>query len=61
MDKRKPTHDLAAFQEAFARHRAMTVVAARDAAALGYDGEDVDHPGECVCGVPDWLDHHAYQ
>lgn len=34
MDKRKPTHALAAFQAAFARHRAITAVARRDAAAL---------------------------
>lgn len=41
MDKRKRTHDLAAFQAAFARHRAITAVARRDAASLGLSVGDV--------------------
>jgi hypothetical protein len=36
MDKRKRSHDLAAFKAAFARERAITMTAVRSAIALGY-------------------------
>ena len=41
MDKRKRSHDLAAFKVAFARERAITMSAARSAVALGYGMDDV--------------------
>ncbi len=41
MEKRKPSHDLKAFQAAFSRGRAITLTAARSARALGYSVSDV--------------------
>ena len=41
MDKRKRSHDLAAFKAAFARERAITMSAARSAVALGHGTDDV--------------------
>ena len=41
MKKRKPSHDLKAFQAAFSRERAITLTAARSARALGFSVSDV--------------------
>jgi len=41
MEKRKPSHDLKAFQAAFSRERAITLTAARSARALGFSVSDV--------------------
>ena len=41
MEKRKPSHDLKAFQAAFSRERAITLTAARSARALGFLVSDV--------------------
>ena len=40
-EKKKATHDLAAFKSAFFNHRAITKTAARSALALGYSVSDV--------------------
>ena len=40
-EKKKVTHDLAAFKSAFLNHRAITKTAARSALALGYSVSDV--------------------
>ncbi|MFM7610243.1 MAG: type II toxin-antitoxin system MqsR family toxin [Alphaproteobacteria bacterium] len=41
MEKRRPSHDLAAFQAAFLRDAAITMTALRSAIALGYGLQDV--------------------
>lgn len=41
MEKRKPTHDLAAFKLAFTQHRAITLGAVRSARELGYSVTDL--------------------
>jgi motility quorum-sensing regulator / GCU-specific mRNA interferase toxin len=41
VEKKKPSHDLKAFQMAFSRERAITLAAARSARALGFSVSDV--------------------